>query len=208
MYHRLYLTQVLLGYLFDLNNSNVSRIVRRLRPLLLAVLPVQETLLFTGDAQKPRRRVSTLDELFQKHPEFQKVLKGAAEQGTYKPKGKAKRQGNYSGKKKRHTLKMQVTTSRSGLLLHVSRAIAGKSTTWCRLAAAACYASCPLSCRFALSMAMTALSRTIPKDVFRYLTKPDATNRSTLFRNGRINFTTATVLRSNTLWLISSGSSS
>lgn len=128
MYYRLYVTQVLLGYLFDLDDSNVSRIVNRLRPSLLGVLPlpVQETRLFADDAQKPRKRIATLDELFQKHPEFQEVLIDATEQEVPKPKDKAKRKERYSGKKKRHTLKTQVTTSRSGLLLHVSRALAGR----------------------------------------------------------------------------------
>ncbi len=128
IYYRLYLTQVLLGYLFDLDDSNVSRVVSRLRPLLLEVLPlpVRETLLFAGDEQKPRKRIATLDELFHKHPEFKEVLIDATEQEIPKPKDKQKRKGSYSGKKKRHTLKMQVTTSHSGLLLHVSRAIAGK----------------------------------------------------------------------------------
>ncbi len=128
MYYRLYLTQMLLGYLFDLDDSNVSRIVSRLRPLLLGVLPlpVQETRLFADDAQKPRRRIATLDELFQKHPEFKEVLVDATEQEIPKPKDKQKRQGHYSGKKKRHTLKTQVTTSQGGLLLHVSRPVAGR----------------------------------------------------------------------------------
>lgn len=128
MYYRLYLTQVLLGYLFDLDDSNVSRVANRLRPLLLGVLPlpVEETRLFAGDAPRPRRRIGTLDELFQKHPEFKEVLIDATEQEVPKPKNKAKRRGNYSGKKKRHTLKTQVTTSRNGLLLHVSYSISGK----------------------------------------------------------------------------------
>lgn len=128
VYYRLYLTQVLLGYLFDLDDSNVSRVVSRLRPLLLEVLPlpVQETLLFADDAQKPRERIATLDELFQRHPEFREVLIDATEQEVPKPIDKARRKGHYSGKKKRHTLKTQVTTSRSGLLVHVSRAVAGR----------------------------------------------------------------------------------
>ena len=128
MYYRLYLTQVLLGYLFDLDDSNVSRVVNRVRPVLLEVLPmpVQETVLFAGDEPKPRRRIATLDELFQKHPEFKEVLVDATEQEVPKPKDKTKRKGHYSGKKKRHTLKTQVTTSRNGLLLHVSRSVAGR----------------------------------------------------------------------------------
>lgn len=128
MYYRLYVTQLLLGYLFDLDDSNVCRAVSRMRPLLLEVLPlpVQETLLFANNEQRARKRIATLDELFDQHPEFKEVLIDATEQETPKPKNKAKRKGRYSGKKKRHTLKTQLATSHSGLLLHVSRAIAGK----------------------------------------------------------------------------------
>lgn len=128
MYYRLYLTQLLLGYLFDLDDSNVSRVIAQVRPWLLAVLPlpVQERLLFANDEPRGRRRIGTLEQLFERHPEFKEVLIDATEQETPKPKDKAKRKEHYSGKKKRHTLKTQVTTSHSGLLLHVSRAIAGK----------------------------------------------------------------------------------
>lgn len=128
IYYRLYVTQLLLGYLFDLDDSNVSRVITKLRPLLLEVLPlpVQETLLFATDEQGTRKRISTLDELLQRHPEFKEVLVDATEQETHKPKDRARRKGRYSGKKKRHTLKTQVMTSCNGLLLHVSRSIAGE----------------------------------------------------------------------------------
>ena len=101
MYYRLYPTQVLLGYLFDLDDSNVSRIVTKLRPLLLAVLPlpVEETRLFADDDPRPRRRTATLEELFEKHPEFKEVLLDATEQEIPKPKDKTKRKGLHSGKK-------------------------------------------------------------------------------------------------------------
>ena len=37
-YYRLYLTQLLLGYLFTLDDSSVSRLISKLRPRLLEVL--------------------------------------------------------------------------------------------------------------------------------------------------------------------------
>ena len=60
MYYRLYVTQILLGYLFRLDDSNVSRLIGRLRPLLLEVLPLpaQETLLFGGEARVMPQRNS------------------------------------------------------------------------------------------------------------------------------------------------------
>ena len=141
MYYRLYSTQILLGYLFStvrqlgqgpcpycLDDGNVSRVINRVLPWLLEVLPlpVQERLLFASDEPQGRRRIGTLEQLLKRHPEFAEVLIDAPEQETPKPKDRVKHKGNYSGKKKRHTLKTQVVTSCSGLLLHVSRAIAGK----------------------------------------------------------------------------------
>jgi hypothetical protein len=128
MYYRLYLTQLLLGYLFNLDDSNVSRVISRVRPLLLEVLPVpvQETLLFASDEQKGRKRIATLDELFKRHPEFKEVLIDATEQETPKPQDRVKRRGHYSGKKKRHTSKTQITTTPGGLFLHISHSIAGR----------------------------------------------------------------------------------
>lgn len=132
MYYRLYITQVLLGYLFELDDSNVSRLITRLRPVLLEVLPLpaQETLLFTEskvENDRPKqRRISSLSELLKKHPELKEVLVDATEQEIQKPKDKAKRKGNYSGKKKRHTLKTQVTTDACGLLLHVTKSVPGR----------------------------------------------------------------------------------
>jgi len=118
LYYRLYLTQMLLGYLFDLDNSNVSRLVAELRLVLQKVLPVpaQETLSF---AKEPKKRISSLGELLEKHPELKEVLVDATEQEIQKPKDKARRKSRYSGKKKRHTLKTQVTTTPGGLFLHL-----------------------------------------------------------------------------------------
>lgn len=125
MYYRLYTTQVLLSYLFDLDISNISRAINRLREVLLEVLPVpvQEQLLFAEPAKK---RISSLAELLARHPEFQEVLIDATEQEIPKPRDKAKRKERYSGKKKRHTLKTQLTTGKTGLILHLSRKVAGK----------------------------------------------------------------------------------
>ena len=117
MYYRLYVTQILLGYLFDLDDSNVSRLISELRPMLQAALPlpVQETLLFA----KPKKRISSSEELLEKHPELKEVLVDATEQELQKPRDKAKRKSRYSGKKKRHTLRLE--QSSKALSLHLYR---------------------------------------------------------------------------------------
>lgn len=127
IYYRLYVTQLLLGYLFDLDDSNISRLLRKMQPLLAAVLPVpvQEELLF-NTASQTNKRIGRLEDLLKKHPEIRDVLIDATEQAVQKPKDKQKRKDNYSGKKKCHSLKTQATTSKAGLFLHLSRAAPGK----------------------------------------------------------------------------------
>ena len=127
MYYRLYLTQILLGYLFDLDDSNVSRLIAKLRPILIEVLPVpiQEKTLF-AIPEGSRKRIASLEELLEKHPEFEEVLVDATEQEIQKPKDKQKRKDKYSGKKKRHTVKTQITTTTTKLILHLTRSVPGK----------------------------------------------------------------------------------
>lgn len=127
MYYRLYLTQILLGYLFNLDDSNVSRLISKLRAVLVNVLPVpvQEKLLF-AQTESSRKRISSLEELLEKHPEFKEVLVDATEQEIQKPKDKQKRKDKYSGKKKRHTTKTQLCSTASKLIIHVTRSVPGK----------------------------------------------------------------------------------
>ena len=73
-----------------------------------------------------KKRISSLEELLGKHPELKEVLVDATEQQLQKPKDKARHKSRYSGKKKRHTLKTQVTSTPSGLFLHLSRSIEGR----------------------------------------------------------------------------------
>lgn len=127
MYYRLYVTQLLLGYLFEVDHSNVSRLIAKLRPILLDVLPLpaQEKGLFSGD-KSSRKRIIELDELLEKHPEIKELIIDATEQEIQKPKDKQKRKDNYSGKQKCHTLKTQVAASQCGLVVHKTDALPGK----------------------------------------------------------------------------------
>jgi DDE superfamily endonuclease len=123
MYLRLYVSQTLLGYMFDLDDSNVNREINaRMMPSLKQVLPVpmEEELLTPSSVQAhAKKRIGTLKELLEAHPEFKELLVDASEQEVPKPKRKLARKQRYSGKKKQHTLKSQVTVS-NRLVLHLS----------------------------------------------------------------------------------------
>ena len=134
LYLRHYLTQPLLGYLFGLAESNVSRERNgRMVPVLLEVLPVpmREELGLLACAKEPApeegkrpKKISTLEELLERFPELKEVLIDSTEQPRSRPQRKGPQKEYYSGKKKHHTLKTQVVTSPK-LVLHVSRHVPG-----------------------------------------------------------------------------------
>jgi DDE superfamily endonuclease/Helix-turn-helix of DDE superfamily endonuclease len=142
MYFRLYVTQTLLGYLFDLDTANVSReIYGRMLAVLSEVLPVpvrdeplSDLALAAssssssgggGGGGKRKKKIGTLEELLEKHPEFKEVLIDATEQELPKPKDTGRRKDLYSGKRKRHTAKMQVLSTKK-LILHLCRHVPGR----------------------------------------------------------------------------------
>jgi hypothetical protein len=140
MYLRLYVSQNLLSYLFDLDQSNVSReLNERLLPLLLEVLPVPlrdaplrhlaREKADDQDADEPapdpkRRRINTLKELLDAYPEIEEVLLDATEQGVPQPEDKVERKLRYSGKQHDHTVKTQIVATRDRIL-HVFGGLPG-----------------------------------------------------------------------------------
>jgi DDE superfamily endonuclease/Helix-turn-helix of DDE superfamily endonuclease len=92
IYYRTYVPHVFLGFLFGLDDSNVSRSNRRLEPLLAGIFRI------------PERKVKLSQE------EIRELFFDSTERPTARPVRGQKR--FYSGKKKRHTLKTQVVVTR------------------------------------------------------------------------------------------------
>ena len=110
-YYRLYATFTLTGFLFDLDQSNVCRDIRYLEPLVRGCLPIPKKL------HKLTRRLRTIEEVEEFFPGF-KAFIDATEQEIPRPKNPKKRKTHYSGKKKRHTVKTQLTVNSKGLIVH------------------------------------------------------------------------------------------
>ena len=131
MYFRLYTSYTLLGYLFDLDGSNVGReINHRMLPALLSVLPVpMQDELLSGHDEPPQlgggKRIKTLKKLLEAHPEINEVWVDATENPIPRPKEKTARKLYYSGKQGEHTIKSQLLTTKK-LILHVSGNLPGK----------------------------------------------------------------------------------
>ena len=113
-YYRLYVSSTLIGFLFDLGQTNVLKDIRALEPAAQAILPLPKKI---HDAT---RRLQTLEEVEAYFPGF-KAFIDATEQEIPRPKSKRKRKTHYSGKKKKHTVKTQITVNKDGLIIHKTR---------------------------------------------------------------------------------------
>ena len=119
MYYRLYITYGLLGYIFDLDQSNVYRDIALLEPVFKTCIPIPEKM------TKRTRRIGTIEELLELYPEM-KAFIDATEQEIPRPKNKRRRKNYYSGKKKRHTVKTQIMVNKKGVILHKTKHRNGK----------------------------------------------------------------------------------
>lgn len=102
MFYRTYAGQVFIGMVVGLDDSNVSRRIRRLEPVLTRIFRI------------PSKRINlTNDELWE-------LIVDATEQETQKRKG-----SGYSGKKHQQTIKTQIHVNKDGFIKAVSHSIAG-----------------------------------------------------------------------------------
>lgn len=137
VYLRLYCSFSLISYLFHLDESNICREFKlRLMPALLEVLPVplRDAPLRSLDPSvseepgnasttKPKR-ISTLKELLEAHPEIEELLIDATEQEVPQPEDKLKRKQAFSGKQHDHTVKTQIVATKERIL-HVFGGLPG-----------------------------------------------------------------------------------
>ncbi len=120
VYYRLYVSSTLAAYLFCLGQTNVLKDIRMLEPLVSEVLPLPKRL------RQKVKRLGTLDEVEAILPGFKAFL-DATEQEIPRPKNKRNRKTHYSGKKKKHTVKTQITVNKDGLIVHKTRHAKGST---------------------------------------------------------------------------------
>jgi hypothetical protein len=118
IYYHMYTSSTLLGYLFCVSQTSVLKNIRKLEPLVSEVLPLPK--LEYGKV----RRLETVDEIEAMFPGFRAFL-DATEQEIPRPHGKRKRKTHYSGKRKKHTVKTQLTVNKEGLIVHKTSHVKG-----------------------------------------------------------------------------------
>jgi len=125
-FYRFALTDELLGWLVGLDASNVRRLQQRLEPLLEQAADPALGLSFRRRLPPGVKKIGTWEELLERCPDFADVVTDATEQPRQRPPRRTQRRW-YSGKKKRHTVKTQLTVSRrQGRILHVSASVPGR----------------------------------------------------------------------------------
>jgi hypothetical protein len=115
---RVYPTYDVLGFIFDLDKSNISRNLKG----ILAVL--REQLGHAIEWPDKARRKQKMDRFMQEFPEVAAMV-DATEQPTQRPQDPEEQQRYYSGKKKRHTLKTQVVVGPDGEIMGHSETVPG-----------------------------------------------------------------------------------
>ena len=114
VYYRLYITYTLAGFLFDLDQSNVCRDIQKIESLIRKCVPIPQK------TYKITKRLKTPEEVEKYFPGFL-AFTDCTEQQIPRPEDKRRRKMYYSGKKKRHTVKNQLTVNNHGFILHKVR---------------------------------------------------------------------------------------
>ena len=116
----------LLGYLVGLDASNICRLKPRLEPLIEQAADPSLGLSLRRRLPPGVKRIGTWEELVERCPDFADVVTDATKQARLRPPRRTQRRW-YSGKRKRHTLKTQLSITRqSGRILHISSTVPGR----------------------------------------------------------------------------------
>ena len=117
---RLYPTQDVLGYFFEVSQPVVSTYIAHVLPVLEQA--GRDTMRMPDPGRKRRRN---LEQLMEELPEIMVVI-DSFEQKVQRPQDKDEQKRYYSGKKKMHTLKSQVVVDdRTGEIVDISDSVPG-----------------------------------------------------------------------------------
>jgi len=111
VYYRCYTSYDLLEYLFGIDASTACRDIAKIEPAVKCSIPIPAKLY--ADSKK----ISNIKQLQEFFPELIAIT-DATEQPIPRPKDKKKRKTHYSGKRKRHTVKNQITINQKGEIIH------------------------------------------------------------------------------------------
>lgn len=130
LYYKAYFTQEFIGLILELDQGNVSRLIQKMMPLIEKVAD-KELAIYLAKAKEEyekipaSQRVNNWKDFIKKHPDLKDVATDATEQNIHRSSDYETQKAHYSGKKKRHTIKTQISSSSSGRIFDVSGSYPG-----------------------------------------------------------------------------------
>ena len=101
VYYRLYITYTLVGFLYDLDQSNVCRDMQKIEPLVRKCVPIPQKM------NRLSKRLRTQEEAERHFPGFLSFT-DCTKQQIPRPESKSEKRWYSKGKKKKHTVKTQI----------------------------------------------------------------------------------------------------
>lgn len=117
-YYKCYPTYDVLSFLYGCNRANACRRQHALSGILEAALGEKLVL--------PERQLKSVEDFLKAFPEAKEVFIDGTERPIQRPKNKEKQKANYSGKKKRHTRKNLIISTRQKRVGFLGKTMNGK----------------------------------------------------------------------------------
>ena len=109
VYYKCYISHVFLGFLFNVNDSTITRLFQKLEPILARKIHIKKDRNLTPD-------------------KILELIVDVTEINIQRPKNKKKQKENYSGKKKRHTKKLEIIIDKKTKeIVGISKIFQGKT---------------------------------------------------------------------------------
>jgi len=124
-FYRYHMTYALLECFFHVDASNLNRLIKRLIPVLEEAAD-KDLSLELKERYEQLEPSGSMKDVLRKHSEFRKAITDATEQQCCRPKDACKQKDFFSGKKKQHTIKTQVTITSAMRVINVSKSIPGR----------------------------------------------------------------------------------
>jgi hypothetical protein len=125
LYYKQYITQELLGDLIEVDQANISRLLKKMLPLIEEAADPALKIYLAQAKDDCQNRIGTLRELYERHPDLRDVSTDANEQQCFRSQNYEIQKKYYSGKSKQHTIKTQISVTVRGRILDVSKSYPG-----------------------------------------------------------------------------------
>lgn len=120
LYYKCYPTYDVMSFLFDCDRSAACRRQHKLSMILERTLKRKLVL--------PTRQIRSVEEFLKAFPEAKEVFIDGTERPIQRPQDKEKQKANYSGKKKRHTRKNIIISTKKKRIGFLSKTVEGKES--------------------------------------------------------------------------------